>query len=91
MTFPLAPRKFHAAAVEGGFCASSYHRGFGNGNAGVLGERLAFLLFARVNGKWEGRLDAGVELVHVVVDIRLGDQCVGSANVGDKVSEGDRI
>ncbi len=91
MTFPLAPRKFHAAAVEGGFCAGSYHRGFGNGNAGILGKRLAFLLFARVNGKWEGRLDAGVVLGHVVVDIRLGDQRVGSANVSDEVLEGDCI
>jgi hypothetical protein len=89
--FPLVPCKFHAAAVEGGFCAGSYHHGFGNGNTSVLGERLAFLLFAHVNGKWEGRLDAGVELGHVVVDIRLGDQRVGSANVVDDVSEGDCI
>jgi hypothetical protein len=89
--FPLVPREFHAAAVEGGFRAGSYHRGFGNGNAGILGKRLEFLLFAQVNSKWEGRLDAGVELGHVVVNIRLGDQRVGSANVGDKVSEGDCI
>ncbi len=71
--FPLAPCKFYAAAGEGGFRAGSYHRGFGNGNAGVLSKHLAFLLFACVNGKWEGRLDAGVELGHVVIDIRLGD------------------
>jgi hypothetical protein len=88
---PLAPCKFHAAAVEGSFRAGSYHCGFGNGNAGVLGERLAFLLFARVNSKWEGRLNAGVELGHVVVNISLGDQCIGSANVGDEVSKGDCI
>ncbi len=67
------PRKFHAATIEGGFRAGSYHRGFGNGNAGVLGKLLAVLLFAHVNGKWEGRLNAGVELGHVVVNIRLGD------------------
>jgi hypothetical protein len=85
------PRKFHAAAVEGGFRAGSYHCGFGNENASILGKRLAFLLFACVNGKWGGRLDASVELSHVVVNIRLGDQCVGSANVGDKVLEGDCI
>ncbi len=73
MTFPLTPHKFHATAVEGSFLAGSYHHGFGNGNAGILGERLAFLLFVHVNSKWEGRLDAGVELGHVVVNIKLGD------------------
>ncbi len=85
------PCKFHATAVEGGFRAGSYHRGFGNGNAGVLGKHLAFFLSVHVNGKGEGRLNAGEELGHVVVDIRLGDQCVGSANVGDEVLEGDCI
>ncbi len=48
-------------------------------------------MFARVDGKWEGSFDAGVELGHVVVNVRLGDQCVGGSDVGDEISEGNRV
>jgi hypothetical protein len=50
-----------------------------------------FFLFAHVDGKWEGSFDAGVQLGHVVVDVRLGDQCVGGSDVGDEVPEGYRL
>jgi hypothetical protein len=56
--FPFVPGKFHAATVEGGFCADGDHRCFRDWIAGVLGKRLTLFLFACVDSKWEGRLNA---------------------------------
>ncbi len=44
-----------------------------------------------VDGKWEGSFNAGVELGHVVIDVGLGDQCVGGSDVGDEIREGNRV
>ncbi len=51
LTFPLMPCKFHPAAGDRGFGASRYHCGLGDGDAGVVGEGLAFFLLACVDGK----------------------------------------
>ncbi len=37
------------------------------------------------------RVNAGVELDHVVIDVRLQDCCVGGANMRNQVTEGDHV
>ncbi len=89
--FPLTPREFHAAAVEGSLCAGCHHCGFGDGHPGVQRECLALLLFARVDGKRKRRVDSGVEFSHVVIDFGLADCCIGGANMRNELVERDRI
>jgi hypothetical protein len=48
------------------------HGFVGDGDSSISSEDLAFLLFPHVNGKGGGRVDAGVEVGHVVVQIRFG-------------------
>ncbi len=88
-TFLFAPGEFHAATVEGSLCAGGDHRCFRDRNANVLGERLTLLLFACVDRKWGGRFDAGDKYSHVVVNVGLGNCCIG--NVSDKAAKGDRV
>jgi hypothetical protein len=68
---PFAPHEFHAVTVNQGFGAGQYHGGLRDRDACVECKGLALFLFASVDGKWESWVDAGVELSHVVVDIRL--------------------
>ncbi len=89
--FPFAPGKFHATTVEGSLCAGGDHLCFGDRNAGILGKCLTLLLFASVDSKWEGRFDAGDKFGHVVVNVRLENCGICTANVSDKVAKGDHI
>jgi hypothetical protein len=87
-TFPFAPGKFRATTVEGGLCASGDHCCFRDWNAGILGKHLILLLFVCVDSKWEGRFNAGDEFGHVVINVGLGNCCIGAANVSDMVAKG---
>ncbi len=49
------------------------------------------LLFACVDSKWEGRFNAGDKFGHVVVNVRLGNCCIGAVNVSDEVVKGDPV
>jgi hypothetical protein len=88
VTSSFAPGKFHAATVEGGLCAGGDHCYFRDWNADILGECLTLLLFACVDGKWKGRFDAGDKFGHVVINVGLGNRCIGAANVSDEGCEG---
>jgi hypothetical protein len=88
----FAPCKFHAATVDCSFGAGRYYGGLGDGDACVEHKGLALFLFASVGGKWECWVDAGGELGHVVVNIRLQNGRVGGSDVCDnKTLEGDHI
>ncbi len=91
MTFPFAPGKFHAATVEGGFCAGGDHSCIGDRNAEVFGKCLTLLLFACLDSKWEGRFDAGDKFGHVVFNVDLENCGICAANVCDKVAKGDCV
>jgi hypothetical protein len=63
------------------------HHFFGDGHACILCERLALLLLvlAHVDGEWKVKMDSLVEIGDVVVEIRLADLGVCSADVSDKL------
>ncbi len=86
LTFPLAPCEFHPAAGDCGFGASRYHRGLGEGDAGIMGKGLAFFLLACVDHKWKMGVNARVELGHIIVDVRLQDGCIGGPDVCDEIT-----
>ncbi len=89
--FPLAPREFHAAAVEGSLGAGCHHCGFRDGHSSVQRKCLALLLFARVDGKRKRRVDGGVEFSHVVVHFGLADRRIGGTNMRNELAERDRV
>jgi hypothetical protein len=60
------------------------HGLIGDGDSGVGCKDLAFLLFPSVDGKGDARVDAGMEVGHVVVQIRLADLGAGGEDVHDK-------
>ncbi len=67
------------------------HSFVGDGDSGIGGKDLTFLLFPRVNGKGEAQVDAGMEVGHVVVQISLADLGVGVEDVHDKGAEIDGV
>jgi hypothetical protein len=89
--FLLAPCKFHAATVEGGFGAEQYHCCFQDGDASIKRKGLAIFLFVHVDSEWEGGFHAGDQLGHVVVNIRLQNGLIGGLDVSDKIPLGDCV
>jgi hypothetical protein len=67
------------------------HGFVGDGDSGIGGKDLTFLLFPCINGKDEAQVDAGMEVGHVVVQIRLADLGVGVEDVHDEGAEIDGI
>ncbi len=63
----------------------------GVGESGIGCKDLAFLLFPCVDGKGEAQVDAGMEVGHVVIQIRLADLGVGGEDVNDKGAEIDGV
>ncbi len=59
------------------------HGFVGDGNTGIGGEDLTFLLLPHVDGEGEIRVDARMEVGHVVIQIRLADLGVGVEDVHD--------
>jgi hypothetical protein len=60
-------------------------------DSGISCKDLAFLLFPSVYGKGEARVDAGTEVSHVVIQIRLADLGVDGEDVQDEGAEIDGI
>ena len=89
--FPLAPGQRHVAARQGVFGTCGDHGFVGDGDSGIGGKDLTFLLFPRVGSKGEAQVDAGMEVGHVVILIRLADLGIGSEDVHDKGAEIDGI
>ncbi len=63
----------------------------GDGDSGMCCKDLAFLVFPCVDGEGEAQVDAGMEVGHVVILIRLADLGIGSEDVHDKGAEIDGI
>ncbi len=84
-TFPLLPCKRHVSTVESMLGAGRHHHFLGDGHTCVLCKSLSLLLLAHVYGKGEVRIDSLVEIGDVVVEIRLADLRVCSADVGDEL------
>ncbi len=62
-----------------------------DGDSGIGGEDLTFLLFPCIGGKGEAQVDAGMEVNHVVIQIRLADLGVGDEDVHDEGAEIDSV
>jgi hypothetical protein len=65
-----------------GTCGDHAHVRDGDSDIGC--EDLAFLLFPYVDGEGEAQVNAGMEVDHVVIEIRLADLGVGGEDVHDK-------
>jgi hypothetical protein len=63
----------------------------GDGNSGIGGKDLTFFLFPCVDSKGEARVDVGMQVGHVVIQIRLADLGVGVEDVHDEGAEIDHI
>jgi hypothetical protein len=88
---PLAPGQCHVAARLGVLGISGDFVFVGDGDSGISGEDLTFFLFPCVNGKGEAQVDAGMEVGHVIIQIRLEDLGIGVEDVHDKGMEIDGI
>ncbi len=69
------------------FGAGGDHGLVGYGNSGIGYKDLVLLLFPYVDGKGEALVDAGMEVGHVVIQIKLADLCVGGEDVHDEGTE----
>ena len=67
------------------------HGFVGDGDSGIGGKDLTFVLFPCVDGKGEARGNARMQVGHVVIQIRLADLGVGGEDVHDKGAEIDGI
>ncbi len=65
----------------------SDHGLVGDGDSRICCKDLAFFLFPCVDGKGEARVDAEMEVGHVVIQIRLADLDVGGEDVYDERAE----
>ncbi len=83
--FPLLPCKSHVPIVES-MLGSGHHNHFlGDEHACVLCKGLALLMLAHVDCKWKVGIDSLFEINDVVVEIRLADLWICSADVGDEL------
>ncbi len=81
--FPLMPGQRHVAALQGVLGTCGDHGFVRDGDIGIGGKDLTFLLLPCVDGKGEAGVDAGIEVSHVVIQIRLADLGVGVEDVHD--------
>jgi hypothetical protein len=63
------------------------HGFVGDGDSSIGSKDLIFLLFSCVDSEGEAQVDAGVEVGHVVIQIRLADLGIGGEDVHDKGAE----
>ncbi len=73
------------------FGTGGEHGFVGDGDSGIGGKDLIFFLFSCVDGKGEARVDAGMEVSHVIIQIRLANLGVGVEDVHDEGAEIDGI
>ncbi len=83
VTFPLAPGQCHVAAGQSVLGTCGDHGFVRDGDTGIGGKDLTFLLLPCVDGKGEAGVDAGMEVCHVVIQIRFTDLGVGVKDVHD--------
>ncbi len=67
------------------------HGFVGDGDTRIGSKDLTFLLLPCVDGKGEAGVDAGMEVSHVVIQIRLADLGVGVEDVHNKCAEIDGV
>ncbi len=81
--FPLVPGQHHVAVHQGllGTCVD--HGFVGDGGSGIGSKDLTLLLLPRVNSKGEAGVNAGMEVGHVVIQIKLADLGIGVEDVHD--------
>ncbi len=75
--FSLAPGQRHVAAHQGVLGTCGDHGFIGDEDSAIGGNDLKFLLLPLVDGKGGGGVNAGMEVCHVVIQIRLADLGVG--------------
>ena len=91
VVLPLSPVERHVATGDRVLGSGGDHELVGDRDSCIGGEDLALLLFAHVDGPRETRVDADVELGHVVVQVRLADLGVYGQDVLDQRAEVDTI
>ncbi len=64
------PGQHHVAARQSMLGTCDDHGFIGDGDTGIGGKDLTFLLFSCVDSKGEARVDAGMEVGHVVIQIK---------------------
>ncbi len=82
-TFPLVPGQRHVAACQGMIGTCGHHGFAGDGDSGIGGKDLTLLLLPCVDSKGEAGVNAGMEVGHVVIQIRLADLGIGVEDVHD--------
>ncbi len=82
-TFLLAPGQRYVAARQGMLGSCGGHSFVGDGDTSIGGKDLTFLLLPCVDGEGESRVDAGMEVSYVVIQIRLANLGVGVEDVHD--------
>ncbi len=85
MAFPLLPCKSHVPTVESMLGPGRDHHFLRDGYASILCKHIALLLLELAEGKEKIGIDLLVQIGYIVVEIRLADQGICSANVGDKL------
>ncbi len=83
VTLPLAPGQRHVAAHQGVLGTCGDHGFVRDGDTGIGGKDLTFLLLPRLDGEGEARVNAGMEVGHVVIQIRLADLGIGVEDAHD--------
>ncbi len=83
MTFLLVPGRCQVAARQGVLGTCGDHGFVKDGDSGIGGKDLTLLLLPHVDDKGGGRVNAGMEVGHVVIQIRLADLGVGVEDVHD--------
>jgi hypothetical protein len=71
--FPIAPGQCHVAACQGMLGTCGDHGFVRDGDSGIGGKDLILLLLPCIDGKGEAGVNAGMEVSHVVIQIRLVD------------------
>jgi hypothetical protein len=82
-TFPLTPSQPHNATHQGVLGTCDDHGFVIDGDSGIGSKDLMFLLLPCVDGKGEVGVDARMEVVCVIIQIRLADLGVGVEDVHD--------
>jgi hypothetical protein len=81
--FPLAPGQLHVVARQGMLGTCGDHGFVEDGDSGIGSKDLTLLLLCCVDSKGEAGVNAGMEVGHVVIQIRLADLGVSVEDVHD--------
>ncbi len=81
--FPLVPGQRHVATCQGVLGTCVDHGFVGDEDTGIGRKDLIFLLLPCVDNEGEVGVDARMEVIHVVIQIRLADLGIGVEDVHD--------